>query len=136
MNEDHVTRDTIMIDDAVHDIYKRLTDGNDPEDVPFKTMKDVFMWATCLGFQRGERKPIQGKRTTIFRWAQFSTQTDIPLVKAIAIADTENVDVLLRQEDVLTVVEEYANIGIESLKIKIIEQNERHLWSLFGIIKS
>lgn len=132
MNEE--PRDTVSIDDSVHNIYKRLTEGNDPVDVPFQTMKDVFMWAASLGYQRGERKPIRGKRTTIFRWAQFSPQTDIPLIKAMAIADSGDVDVLMRQEDVLTAVEEYANAGINSLESRLLNANGQNLWNLVGLL--
>lgn len=132
MNEE--PRDTVSIDDSVHNIYKRLTEGNDPVDVPFQTMKDVFMWAASLGYQRGERKPIRGKRTTIFRWAQFSPQTDIPLIKAMAIADSGDVDVLMRQEDVLTAVEEYANAGIMALESRLSNANDQNLWNLVGLL--
>ena len=130
MNGERIARDTVNIDDSVHDIYKRLTEGNDPVDVPFQTMKDVFMWAASLGYQRGERKPIRGKRTTIFRWAQFSPQTDIPLIKAMAIADSGDVEVLMGQEDVLTAVEEYANAGIISLESRLLNANGQNLWNL------
>ena len=132
MNEE--PRDTVSIDDSVHNIYKRLTEGNDPVDVPFQTMKDVFMWAVSLGYQRGERKPIRGKRTTIFRWAQFSPQTDIPLIKAIAIADSGDVEVLMSQEDVLTTVEEYANAGIIALESRLSNANDQNLWNLVGLL--
>lgn len=132
MNEE--PRDTVSIDDSVHNIYKRLTEGNDPVDVPFQTMKDVFMWAASLGYQRGERKPIRGKRTTIFRWAQFSPQTDIPLIKAMAIADSGDVEVLMRQEEVLATVEEYANAGIISLESSLSNANGQNLWNLVDIL--
>ena len=132
MNEEH--RDIVNIDESVHDIYKQLTEGNDPVDVPFQTMKDVFMWAACLGYQRGERKPIRGNRRTIFRWAQFLPQMDIPLIKAMAIADSGDVDVLMRQEDVLTVVEEYANAGIISLESRILNANGQNLWNLVELL--
>lgn len=132
MNEE--PRDTVSIDDSVHNIYKRLTEGNDPVDVPFPTMKDVFMWAASLGYQRGERKPIRGKRTTIFRWAQFSPQTDIPLIKAMAIADSGDVDVLMSQEDVLTAMEEYANAGIIALESRLSNANDQNLWNLVDLL--
>ena len=132
MNEE--PRDTVSIDDSVHNIYKRLTEGNDPVDVPFPTMKDVFMWAASLGYQRGERKPIRGKRTTIFRWAQFSPQTDIPLIKAMAIADSGDVDVLMSQEDVLTAMEEYANAGIIALESRLSNANGQNLWNLVDLL--
>ncbi|MGZ8570848.1 MAG: hypothetical protein ACXWW5_01315, partial [Actinomycetota bacterium] len=88
MSEVEISRDTVAIDESAHEIYKQLTDGSDPVGVPFRTMKDVFMWATCLGCKRGERRVLSGRRVTIFRWAQFSPQTDIPLLKAIALADS------------------------------------------------
>ena len=132
MNEVH--RDTVNIDESVHDIYKQLTEGIDPVDVPFQTMKDVFMSAACLGYQRGERKPIRGNRRTIFRWAQFLPQMDIPLIKAMAIADSGDVEVLIRQEDVLTVVEEYANAGIISLESRLLNANGQNLWNLVELL--
>ena len=134
MNEERIARDTVNIDDSVHDIYKRLTEGDDPVDVPFQTMKDVFMWAASLGYQRGERRPIRGNRRTIFRWAQFLPQTDIPLIKAMAIADSGDVDVLMRQEDVLTAVEEYANAGIIALDSRLSNANGQNLWNLVELI--
>ncbi len=134
MNEERIVRDTVNIDDSFHDIYKRLTEGSDPVDVPFQTMKDVFMWAACLGYQQSERKPIRGKRTIIFRWAQFSSQTDIPLIKAMAIADSGDVDVLMRQEDVLTAVEEYANAGIMALESRLSNANDQNLWNLVDLL--
>ena len=134
MNQERIVRDTVNIDGSVHDIYKRLTEGNDPVDVPFQTMKDVFMWAASLGYQQSERKPICGKRMTIFRWAQFSSQTDIPLIKAMAIADSGDVDVLMRQEDVLTAVEEYANAGIMALESRLSNANDQNLWNLVDLL--
>ncbi|OQA22557.1 MAG: hypothetical protein BWY63_00772 [Chloroflexi bacterium ADurb.Bin360] len=123
-------RDTITIDEAVHHIYKKLTEGTDPVATPFRTMKDVFMWATVLGYRNGGRRPITGKKLTIFRWAQFSTQTDLPLLKALAIANSRDVGVLLSQEDVLTIAEEYANAGIHNLWAIVLDQYGQPLWNL------
>lgn len=128
-----VSRDTVTIDESVHYIYKELTDGTDPVTVPFKTMKDVFMWAASLGFTRGERRPIAGKKLTIFRWAQFSSQTDIPVVKAIALADGDDINVMLSQDEMLNVIEEYANAGILILS-NTMNENVLPLYSLIELI--
>lgn len=125
-----VSRDTVTIDESVHYIYKELTDGTDPVTVPFKTMKDVFMWAASLGYKRGERRPIAGKKLTIFRWAQFSSQTDIPVVKAISLADGDDINVLLSQDEMLNAVEEYANTGIHELRTKLFDEHGQPLWQL------
>jgi len=125
-----VSRDTVSIDESVHYIYKELTDGTDPVTVPFKTMKDVFMWAASLGNKRGERRPIAGKKLTIFRWAQFSSQTDIPVVKAISLADGDDINVLLSQDEMLNLVEEYANAGIHDLRTRLFDEHGQPLWNL------
>ncbi|MRR53948.1 MAG: hypothetical protein EG822_05465 [Deltaproteobacteria bacterium] len=126
------SRDTVTIDESVHYIYKELTDGADPVTVPFKTMKDVFLWAVTLGYRRGERRPISGKKLTVFRWAQFNSQTDIPVIKAISLTNGENIEVLLSQDEMLTIVEEYANAGIHDLRARIYDDNRQPLYSLIN----
>lgn len=109
-------RDTVSIVESVHEIYKQLTEGSDPVTVPFKTMKDVFLWAACLGYKNGSRKKLEGKRVTIFRWAQFNQEIDIPTVKAISLAVTQEPSVLMDQEGCLEILEEYANGAIHDIQ--------------------
>ena len=134
MTEAATGRDTVVIDESVHEIYRQLTEGNDPVSVPFRTMKDVFMWAACLGYQRGERQPLTGKRVTIFRWAQFAPQVDIPLLKALAIADSGDVSVLLSQDEILTIAEEYASAGIHELCASMFGEYGQPLWNLVAVL--
>lgn len=129
-----IKRDTVVIDEAVHEIYKQLTEGNDPISTPFRTMKDVFMWAAVLGFQRGNRRPVAGKRVIIFRWAQFMAQVDLPLLKTIAIAASNNLNILLSQDEILTIAEEYANAGIHELRTTLLQGYGQALWNLVGVI--
>jgi len=129
-----VSRDTVTIDESVHKIYKDLTDGTDPVTVPFKTMKDVFLWAATLGYKRGERRPITGKKITIFRWAQFNSQADIPVLKAICLADGDEINVLLGQDEMLNIVEEYANVGIHELRSTLLDGHGQPLWNLIDNI--
>ena len=134
MIDNSISRDTVAIDEAVHEIYKQLTEGNDAVSVPFRTMKDVFLWAASLGFQQGKRLPLMGKRLTIFRWAQFTPQIDIPMLKAIVIADSGNVNVLLSQDEILNIVEEYANAGIYELRANVLNGYGQPLWNLVSIL--
>ncbi len=136
MTETTVNRDTIVIDENMHDIYRQLTEGNDPVNAPFRTMKDAFMWAAFLGYQRGERQPITGKRVNIFRWAQFTPQKDIPLLKALALANCGEINVLLKQDDILTIAEEYANAGIHELRTSLSGQYGQTLWNLVSLMQS
>jgi len=133
MDDNAPSRDMVAIDEAVHEIYKELTEGNDIVNIPFRTMKDVFMWAASLGYQQGKRRPLN-KKVGIFRWAQFSPQIDIPLLKALAIADSGNVNVLLSQEEILTIAEEYANAGIYELRANVIVEFGQPLWSLVRLL--
>lgn len=117
----------------MHEIYKRLTEGHDPVDAPFRTMKDAFMWAASLGYRMSERRSLSGKRSMIFRWAQLSPQVDIPLLKALAIADSDDTSVLTSRGDILTVAEEYANAGIHDLRAKVLDEYGQPLWNLVSV---
>jgi|SRR5579863_9259957 len=128
------TRDTVSIDETVHEIYKQLTEGNNILSVPFRTMKDVFMWAVCLGVQQGKKMPLTTKRVTVFRWAQFDSQTDIPLLKAIAISETGDVNILLKRNEILNAAEEYANAGIYDLRDSLIGEYGQPLWNLVELV--
>ncbi len=135
MTEMDISRDTVVIDEAVHEAYKQLTEGSDPVGVPFRSMKDVFLWAACLGYRLGERRPLlTGKRVTIFRWAQFTPQIDIPLLKAVAIVDSGDVNVLLSQDEILAIVEEYANAGIHELRARVLDEYGQPLWNLVVLL--
>jgi len=127
-------RDTVVIEEKAHEIYKQFTEGNNTQSVPFRTMKDVFMWATCLGAQQGKRRPLTGKRVTVFRWAQFDIQVDVPLLKAIAIVDCGNVNILLNRNDILSLIEEYANGGIYDLHNILMGERRQPLWNLVEIL--
>lgn len=136
MKEQTESRDMVYIEESVHDIYKRLTEGNDPVSVPFRQMKDVFMWAMALGYKNGLRQPLYKKKTGVFRWAQFSPQVDIPFIKAVALLASKDVHVLLNREQLLTIAEEYANAGIHQLNAHISEGGVQPLWKLVEVWNS
>ncbi len=126
-------RDGVVVDDAVHNLYQQLTEGSDPLSVPFRTMKDVFLWAASLGCREGRREPLTGRRVTIFRWAQFAPQTDLPLLKAMAIA-SEGVEALSSQDRILAIAEEFANAGIHELHAIVVGKFGQQLWNLLGAL--
>lgn len=126
-------RDRIYIDDSVIHIYKELTEGNNPEQSPFITYKDVFLLAACLGFQSGRRKQLAGGSKTTIRLDVFREE-GMSLLKAIAIAETGDVAVLRQSNDVLTLVEEYAQSGIYDVKAQLLDERGRPLWNLVDLI--
>ena len=82
-----IQRDRIHIDESHHGLYKELTTEKEGLLEPFKTMKDLFLFATLVGYRRGERKSLE-KGVGIFAWTQFSAQEDVPVLRSLAIAET------------------------------------------------
>lgn len=111
-------RDSVHIDPTHHELYLQLTTGNE---APFKTMKDLFMLAASVGSSRGRRVPLSGQRE-IFRWPVFSSQEDIPVLRAMAIAESKGTAILVDQEQLVAIAEEYANAGIEEIRREVADQ--------------
>ena len=127
--------DRVNIAASAIPIYKELTENQSPEDSPFKTMKDVFMWAACLGYQRGDRQELpSGEKSSIRR--EVFTESDFAVLKAIALASTGGVEVLTQTGDILTLAEEYAQAGIYDLKAQLLDQGGRPLWNLLELVSA
>ena len=127
-------RDRIYINESHHEIYKDLTAEKEDSPQPFKTMKDLFLCATLVGYQRGERMPLE-KGIGIFAWAQFSAQEDVPVLRALAIAETGDVNVLANQDELLTIAEEYANGGIVEIQEQVAEMPGSRIANLVGLLQ-
>jgi dnd system-associated protein 4 len=130
MSEQELSRgDRINISDSVIDIYKQLTENSSAEESPFVTYKDVFMFAMCLGSRTTPRQKLpSGKKHQIRR--DIFTAGDFAFINAVAIAETGDVQVLSRLDEVLTIAEEYAQAGIYEMKSQLLEQRGRPLWNL------
>lgn len=126
--------DTIYIEEQWHPFFKELTSRADVQDTPFIMMKDVFMWAASLGYTRGSKKTLSGKKVGIFRWPQFESQTDVPLLKALAIADTGDLMIIQNQDKMLEIVQEYANAGIHDLQQALSDDYGRPLQHLLQLL--
>ena len=126
--------DRVSIEPGMHELYRELTERSreNPEAAPFLLMKDVFMWAVALGVTVGKRRSLSGSRQ-IFRWDQLSQDLDIPTLRAIAIADTGDVEVIAQEERVLRIAEEYANVGIREIKESFVDQPGQPLWNLVSV---
>lgn len=135
MPEQSSRDDRVAIDPSMHDIYKNLSDGVDPEQAPFGELKEVFLMAACLGYAKKKKRPLPTKTRDIIRFETFS-QTDLPILYALAIADTDDVEILDRGYEFLTVAEEYANEGIHVLNEKLLGERGRPLWNLVDLIRN
>lgn len=130
--------DRVSIETAVHQLFRELTErSNDsPEAAPFLLMKDVFMWAVVLGVKSGKRLSLSGAKMQIFRWDQLSQDLDVPLLRALAVAETGEIEVLLREDLVLRIAEEYANAGIREMKEDLLNRSGQPLWNLVSAART
>lgn len=130
--------DRVSIEKKVHELYIELSrqSKRGPEDAPFVLMKDVFMWAVSMGVERGKRRELSGSKEQIFRWDQFSQDIDIPALKAIALAETGDVEVLVDEANILRIAEEFANEGIWELKSRLLDKQGKALWNLVDDVRS
>jgi hypothetical protein len=60
---------------------------------------------------------------------------DIPLLKALALADKGDVSVLLDQGEILAIAQEYANAGVHELRAILIDEYRQPLWNLIEEVK-
>jgi len=136
-DSDFARIDRVYIDEGVIDVYRQLKKeaNNEVEQAPFDTYKDLFMFAACMGFQNGRRtKPRKGNNGGEVPSKVF-TEDDLAILKAIAIAETGDVEVLNRFGEVLAIAEEYANAGIYEVKSSLLDERGRPLWNLVAILQ-
>lgn len=133
---DYSRTDRVYIDESAIEFYRQLKKegSSEPEQAPFDTFKDLFMFATCLGFQNGRRtKPRKGGNGGEVPTKVFS-ENDLAILKAIAIADTGDVEVLGRLGEIYAIAEEYANTGIHEVKAYVLDEGGRPLWNLVSLL--
>lgn len=132
--QSHQRNNRIHIDKSHHPVYKELTESEEVKQ-PFDSMKNVFMLAVFIGYQQDQRIPLEN-RVDIFSWDVLSNdEENVSLLRALALAETGDVEVLTDQGEILDIAEQYANAGIREIQEKISDiQDNRimHLVSLIG----
>lgn len=105
-------RDRFYVQKDKHHLFQGLSQG---EDAPFRTMKDVWVLAAAMGVHLGHRKQLRGGTQHVGFWHYLTAQEDIPVLQAIAVAESGDVAVLGDRTKVIKIAEEYANGGIDLL---------------------
>ena len=133
-------RDRIRIDKIYHSIYIALTKPREDEShqdlSPFESMKNVFMLATFIGYNEKKRIPLGKDKEMIFAWARFSPEEDVPLLRALALTETEDVEVLTDQDRILTIAEEYANGGITEIQKQVEDMPGDRITNLVDLLRN
>lgn len=125
---------TVSIDESFSHIFSKLTAGDDIVMSPFRTSKDLFLWAVSVGFKKGGRKTVEGKKVSAFKWSQLNHDQDIAVLKAIAVASSDDVSVILDQAEIIRISEEYANSGIHILAEALSGDSEPPLWAFLKMM--
>lgn len=110
--------DRLYVDKRDLDDFKKLNDKLQ-KDSPFagSENKDIFLAAMVTGYHEGGRVPLKTKEGYIMK--TYLHPEDLALIRAIAIAEENNLNVLLDEQKVFSIAEEYAAGGIQILKAKV-----------------
>ena len=94
-------------------IYHRLQ--RDPLS-PFKggNLADIFFYAAMLGFRDERSEPLSDPRPNI--WLNAFGSRRVAILTAMVISKAGSVDALFGPEKAKTVLEEYANAGIDMIE--------------------
>ena len=103
----------VAIDESVHSIYEELVSrsAEKAEDFPFIRMKDLFMFACCLGVKH-KRYEEPSKLKVIFSGEVFDDEIDVPMLCAMAYAKEKNLEGLFDPAKVIKTCQGWANGGI------------------------
>ena len=95
--------------------YDRLLEKDSP--LVGKENKDLFMMALITGFHEGTRIKLDKREGFFFLYHLNDDENSI--IKAIAVAEEGDLNILLDKKKVYLIVEEYAAGGIKLLKDKV-----------------
>jgi dnd system-associated protein 4 len=109
--EERPNRDRFYVQADKHALFQAW--GKDDATSAFPSLTDGFIFAAAVGWANRRRVPLRGGRQHVGFWRQFSPQEHIPLIQALAIAETADAAVLSDYDRMLTILEEYANGGID-----------------------
>lgn len=108
-------RDRIYVSQQYHDKYKDLVKAG-----TFRTMRDLLLLSAAVGFRLKKRVPLES-RQGVFSVNVLSDRDVTAFIRSLAIAETGDVQVLMDPDAMYTILEEYANGGLE-IVIQYIEQ--------------
>lgn len=112
--------DRVFVDktqfEKMHEITSKSLE--DEREVPFKSLKEVLMAAAMLGYKLNEKAELKDKKE-IIRTSYLDRQFELPLICCLAIADTNNIEVLNNKKEVLAIFESYIKGGFDFLYDRI-----------------
>lgn len=131
----------IFIDRSHHLTYQELAKPPEKEipdqekdTPPFESMKNLFMLAAFIGYKNKKRVPLEN-RVDIFSWQVLATDENyLSLLYALAVTETNGVEVLTDRRKILTIAEEYANGGILQIEEEVKERPGEKIDNLLDLL--
>lgn len=125
----------VSIDKNTHEIYESLVKrgGDNPDDFPFQSMKDLFIASACLGVQHDCYEELTSS-LVIFNADVFDEASDIPVMACIAYHRNKDLKDLNDSKKILEITQEYANGGIHLLRDHLVNNPGRPLDNLVELI--
>lgn len=133
--------DRFMAEEKALDFLRSLTSSTyAPRNIeikskPFTELKYAFLWAVSLGLNEGKRTPLQGAKDGVFMTSNLNDDQKAFLY-TIAIAETNDLEVIDNEDKVVSIAEEYANTGIYRLRELLLDAPGDELWNLVSYIRS
>lgn len=104
--------DRLYIKKSYEKDFKDLLEKDSP--LHKKDSKHIFMMAMVLGFYKKSKAEL-GKKEEFVR-IEYLNDNEISLIKAIAINEENDLNILLDEERMYSIAEKYASGGIKYLK--------------------
>jgi hypothetical protein len=88
---------------------------------------DIFMLCLSVGLESKEKRDVPPKKSDAVRLA-YLKESDFALMKTIALFDSKDPLVLLDEDKIFDIVEQYAAAGLKVLTLEMKTQNDFPSW--------
>ena len=109
--------------DSVNDLkdaVQRLT--NKPP-----TNLEIFMLCLGVGFSNGKKNAVPPRKSDVTN-VKYIQEMDLANIRAIALDESKDPTILLREDDVYDIAEQYASGGLEILASEMGKQPDFQSW--------
>ena len=134
--------DRVFISKEKGDLFVKLSKTKQKgKDGIFDNNKDLFLFAASLGFKDHKKRPLDKKDSEIPLSVFQRSKNNLDFIDLIALGDTGDVYILDWDEEEivdkkLTIIEEYANRGLEIIEEKLFNNNTDIYDNLLQLINS
>ncbi|MFZ0929707.1 MAG: hypothetical protein WAN11_13965 [Syntrophobacteraceae bacterium] len=106
--------DRIYVEKKYHPMYLELLAKGESERIPFKSLKEIFMYSAILGVLSGQKKPMDKKEELIFE-RYLDTKIDKPIIQCVYLLEEGSDDSIVDKKGAAELIQQYANAGFETL---------------------